>query len=170
MEFSDVLKNRHSFRGYSGKAVEQGKVEAVLSAANSAPSAGNLQSFKIYVVGRMETKEAIMHASHDQECLVQAPLLLIFCADKNPGYKYGAKGAELYSVQDATIAASYAQLAATDQGLGTVWVGAFDPLEVSRLIDAEPHHVPVAIIPLGYPEGEPRPRERKSVDELVREV
>lgn len=170
MEFNDVLKNRRSFRGYAEKAVEQGKVEAVLSAANSAPSAGNLQSFKIYIVGGRETKEALMRASHDQEFLLQAPLLLIFCADKNPGYKYGEKGAELYSVQDATIAAAYAQLAATDQGLGTVWVGAFDPLEVSRLIEAEPHHVPVAIIPLGYPDSEPRPRERKTLDELVREV
>lgn len=170
MDFNEVLRKRRSFRSYSEKAVEQAKVEAVLNAANSAPSAGNLQSFKIYVVGTKETKEAIMRASHDQEFLVQAPLLLIFCADKNPGYKYGEKGAELYSVQDATIAAAYAQLAATDQGLGTVWVGAFDPLEVSRLIDAEPHHVPVAIIPLGYPEGEPRPWERKTVDELVIEV
>ena len=170
MEFKDVIKDRHSFREYSEKEVEPEKLKAVLDAVKSSPSAGNLQSYKVYIVKKKETKEAIMQVSHDQEFILQAPLLLIFCADKNPGYKYGEKGAELYSVQDATIAATYSQLAATDQGLGTVWVGAFDPLEVSRLIDAEPHHVPVAIIPLGYPTDEPRPRERKHIDQIITEV
>ncbi len=170
MEFNDILKTRHSFREYSDKEVPPEKLKAVLNAVNSSPSAGNLQSYKVYIVKAKETKEAIMRVSHEQEFLLQAPLLLIFCADRNPGYKYGDRGSELYSVQDATIAASYAQLAATENGLGTVWVGAFDPLEVSRLINAEPYHVPVAIIPLGYPEGEPRPRERKTLDELITEV
>jgi nitroreductase len=170
MEFNDVLEKRHSCRVYSGREVEPGKLGAVLEAARSAPSAGNLQSYYIYIVRAQALKEDIMRASNDQELIAQVPVLLIFCADKNPGYKYGEKGAEFYSVQDATIAAAFAQLSATDQGLGSVWVGGFDPLEVSRLINAEPHHVPVAIIPLGYPADEAGPRERKPLDEIVKEA
>ncbi len=170
MEFKDVLKNRHSFRAYSDKEVPPEKLKVILDAANSAPSAGNLQSYKVYVVRAKKIKGAIMQVAHEQECLVQAPLLLIFCADRNPGLKYGDRGAELYSVQDATIAATYAQLAATAEGLGTVWVGAFDTLEVSRLLDADSHLVPVAILPIGYPIDEPRPSERKPIGEMVKEV
>jgi nitroreductase len=61
-------------------------------------------------------------------------------------------------------------LAATEEGLGTVWVGAFDTLEVSRLLEADSHIVPVAILPIGYPTGRPRPRDRKPLDEIVKEV
>jgi nitroreductase len=141
-----------------------------LDAANSAPSAGNLQSYKVYVVRNDEAKDEIMMASSDQECIVQAPLVLIFCAVRNPNLKYGERGADLYSVQDATIAAAYAQLAATEEGLGTVWVGAFDSLEVARIINADSYEVPVALIPLGYPADNPRPRERKPIAELMKEV
>jgi nitroreductase len=170
MDFKDVLSNRYSARSYSEKDVESEKLNAVLGAAQISPSAGNLQSYKIYVVRTKETREAIMLACHEQEFIAQAPVVLVFCADCNPGYKYGERGAELYSVQDATIAAAYAQLAATEQGLGTVWVGAFDPLELSRLLDARSYEVPVAVVPLGYPADEQGAKERKPIEELVTEV
>jgi nitroreductase len=171
MEFYDVLDKRCSCRAYEEKAVEPEKLQHILNTVQSAPSAGNLQAFRVYVVRDKDKKEGLARAALDQDFIAQAPVALVFCADKGTSeMKYGERGMELYALQDATIAAAYAQLAATAEGLATVWVGAFEPLEVSYLIDADSHEVPVAILPLGYRVDTPEPRERRPVQELVKEV
>jgi nitroreductase len=144
-------------------------IHRILETVNLAPSAGDLQAYKITVVKSEELKKEIMFAALEQDFIAQAPIVLIFSADqKQSEMKYGDRGRALYATQDATIAAAYCQLAVTALGLGSAWVGAFDPLEVSRLIQAEPYEVPIAIIPIGYPAEEPERTSRKSIDELVR--
>jgi nitroreductase len=171
MGFYEVLDKRQSCRAYEEKGVEKEKLQRILNAVQSAPSAGNLQAFKVYMVKNQEKKEEMARASMDQSFIAQAPLALVFCADKSVSeMKYGERGMELYALQDATIAAAYAQLAATEEGLATVWVGAFEPLEISYLIDAQPQEVPVAIIPLGYRADSPETRERRPLPELVKEI
>lgn len=171
MDFYSVLKKRHSIRAFEDKDIEKEKIENIISAAILAPSAGNLQSYKIFLVKNEQVKKEIAAACYDQEFVADAPVLLIFCADKERAYrKYEERGYALYSVQDATIAAAYAQLAATAEGLGSVWVGAFDPLEVSRILYLQPHFVPVAILPIGYPAERPTIRERRLFNEIVEVV
>lgn len=164
MDFSDVINIRKSVRKYSSKEVEEEKLQGILKIINSAPSAGNLKSYRVIVVKDKETKEKLKDACLGQGFVSQAPVNLVFLADKNSGEhiqnrrpstmvageKYGKRGAELYSIQDATIACSYAQLAAVEFGLSTVWVGAFEPEEVSKIINAKENEVPIAVLPLGY--------------------
>jgi nitroreductase len=171
MEFYEVLEKRHSVRDFSEKEIEQKKLQKVLEAAIKAPSAGNLQAYKIYAVRSSDAKKALVPAALYQEFLSGASVLLVFCADKEHSLaKYAERGAELYAVQDATIAAAYSQLAATAEGLSCVWVGAFDPLEVSRIVNAGPHEVPVAIISLGYAKGKALETGRRPIKEIVKEV
>jgi nitroreductase len=171
MEFQDVIEKRHSVRSYENKEIEKEKLMHILEATNRAPSAGNLQSYRIHRVADQEKKEELMIASNEQEALLSAPVVLVFAANETEAAsKYGERGAALFSVQDATIACAYAQLAAADIGLGSVWIGAFDPLEVSRICDLESFEVPVAILPIGYPAEEPRETSRKTLDEIVRKA
>jgi nitroreductase len=58
-------------------------------------------------------------------------------------------------------------LAATAQGLATVWVGAFEPEDVRRVIGAPPGIVPVAILPVGRAADVPEAPARRALDELV---
>jgi len=81
--------------------------------------------------------------------------------------KYGARGAELYSLQDTTIACAYAQLAATAAGLGTCWIGAFDEDKVRHVVKAPAAWRPVAILPIGVPAEPAGPRERRALSDLV---
>lgn len=81
--------------------------------------------------------------------------------------KYRQRGAGLYSVQDATIACAYAQLAATELGLGTVWVGAFDDDAVAKAVNAKPDWKPVAILPIGYAAEAPAATPRCNLTDLV---
>ncbi|MEM4329602.1 MAG: nitroreductase family protein [Candidatus Bilamarchaeaceae archaeon] len=171
MDFYFVLKKRVSVRKYEQKTVEKEKIYNILAAASLAPSAGNLQSYKIYVVYNKKLKEDISAACYEQEFVRDAPVVFVFCADKERAYsKYEERGYELYAIQDATIAAAYVQLAAVVEGLGSVWVGAFDPLEISRLLSLPSHTVPVVVLPLGYPSETPQPHERRPINEIVEEV
>lgn len=167
MDFDQVIKNRISCRSYLNKEIEEEKIQKILETIRSAPSAGNLQSFHVLVVKNKRVKEELSQVSRGKPFLAEAPVCLVFLADLDrSGFKYGERGRELYSIQDATIAASYSQLVATSLGLSTVWVGAFNPADVSRIINIE-SKVPVAIIPIGYPNGTQEIHEKRKLEDLV---
>ena len=168
MDFFDVVRERQSIRAFTDRPVEPDKLQSILEAANRAPSAGNLQAYEIFVITRRTTLRSLAAASLGQEFVAQAPVALAFCA--HPGRssrKYGRRGTVLYSVQDATIACAYAQLAATALGLATVWVGAFDDGAVQESIGIGEDLLPVAILPIGYAGEKPDRTSRRSLASLV---
>ncbi|MBI2925296.1 MAG: nitroreductase family protein [Verrucomicrobia bacterium] len=170
MNLFETIKARQSVRAYEAKPIEPAKLEAILGAANQAPSAGNVQAYQICVVRDAKLKRALAKAALDQGFIAQAPVVLVFCADaRRAAAHYRSRGEQLYCVQDATIAAAYAQLAATALGLATCWVGAFDEQEARRIIGVPSTHRPVAIIPVGSPAETPERTPRRALGELVRE-
>lgn len=171
MDFFDVVKDRHSIRAYTAQPIGPEKLQQILEAVNRAPSAGNLQAYEVYLVCDARRKTALARAAYDQEFLAQPPIVLVFCAHaaRSAG-KYGKRGMDLYCVQDAAIACTFAMLAAAALSLATVWVGAFDEDEVRRVIGAPPAHRPVAMLPVGYPAESPRRRPRRRLNDIVHQV
>ena len=170
LDFFEVIDRRFSVRSFQSTAVENKRLQAILEAVNNAPSAGNLQAFEIVVIRDAAQKRQVANAALDQSFIAQAPLVLVFLAnpDRNRA-KYGSRGAELYSLQDTTIACTYAQLAATATGLGTCWVGAFDEDKVREIVGAPSAWRPVAILPVGVPAEAAGVRERRALGDLVHE-
>ncbi len=168
MEFRDVILSRHSIRTFSDRPVEPNKLQQILEMANLAPSAGNLQAYEIYVVTDAKKRDGLSCAALAQEYVAVAPVALVFCthAALTEG-RYTERGTRLYTVQDATIACTFAMLAATDQGLGTVWVGTFDEKVVRLIIGAPEGQVPVVILAIGYPAEFPTLHPRRSLSELA---
>jgi nitroreductase len=169
MDFFAVIDHRQSVRAYQKNAVEPDKIVALLKTARLAPSAGDLQAFRIVVIEDADTKQDLARAAFDQSFIAQAPAVLVFCADPPRSEpKYGARGAALYAIQDATIAAAHAQLAAVALGLGSCWVGAFDERAVAEALAAPRHLRPIAMLPLGYPAESPVRPPRRRLEDLVR--
>ncbi len=170
MDLFEVIARRRSIRAFQGRPVEPEKLQAILEAARQAPSAGNLQAYVIYQVTDPACRRALAQAA-DQEFVAQAPVVLVFCAHPaRSAVKYGQRGERLYALQDATIAAAYAQLAAAALGLGSVWVGAFADAAVARALDLPAGLWPVALLPIGYPAEAPTPPTRRPLAEIVRQV
>ncbi len=169
MNFTDVVKKRRSVRNYEEKKiVEKDKLNQILDSANLAPSAGDNQCFEIIVVEEQLLLNQLWENLTGQTFAHPAHLALIFCADeKRSAEIYGARGKELFCTQDATIAAAYAQLAATDLGLATVWAGSFNDAEVKKIIQAPAHLRPVVILPLGYAAEEPPRTVRRQLSDIV---
>ena len=168
MEFFDVIRNRQSIRAFKEKDIEYEKINIILESANLAPSAGDLQAYEVVMIKEPQRRYALAKAALDQNFIAQAPLNLIFFIDpKRSMWRYGQRSAKLYSLQDATIAATYAQLSTTALGLGSVWVGAFDTKSIMELSGAKEDLVPVAIISIGYPDEKPEITPRRKIEDLV---
>jgi nitroreductase len=163
----EAIQARRSVRAYLPKPLEPEKLETILAAANQAPSAGNLQAYQIRVVRDEGMKKALVSAALDQHFLAEAPVVLLFSTNPSRCERYGRRGADLYSVQDATIAAAYAQLAATAGGLATCWVGAFDEGRVAQTCKLPHGERPIILLPLGYAAEKPGPTSRRSITDLV---
>lgn len=168
MEFFEVIQKRHSIRSFTSQPVEDEKLQKILETANLAPSAGNLQAYEIYVVTEAKKRDGLSCAALAQEYIAVAPVALVFCThpELTEG-RYTERGSRLYTVQDATIACTFAMLAATALGLGSVWVGTFDEKVVRLIIGAPDSQVPVVILTIGYPGEFPEQHVRRPLDLLA---
>ncbi len=166
MEFFELVQKRKSIRAYRSDEIEDEKINKILEVVNLAPSAGNLQAYKIYVVKNKQKISEIAKACFNQKFISQAPVVMVFCANPKESEKhYEKRGKELYSLQDATIAATFAVLACYNLGLSTCWVGAFDEDHLKSLLNTNLR--PIAVLPIGYPKESPERRKRKSLKELA---
>ena len=112
-------------------------------------------------------KERLVSAAKDQAVIAQAPLLLVFCANPSRSVERFGERSQLFSVQDATIAAAYAQLTVHALGLSTVWIGAFDEKKVFEILQLPQSQRPVAILPIGYKNEEPKEKTTRESKDLL---
>lgn len=164
MDFFEVVEKRQSVRRYAERVVESNKLNAILEAANRAPSAGNFQSYEIVVVRREDQRKALTAATFGQDFVAQAPVSLVFCMNSS---RCEYTPPETYALEDATIACTFAMMAAMAVGLSSCWVGAFDSAKVSRVAGCKNGVVPIAILPIGYADEEPERTTRRTLGDLV---
>jgi len=164
MEFFELLQARHSIRRFRGETVSAELVDKILNAVRMAPSAGNFQSYEIYLVSGEARMQALAGATFDHGWIAQAPMALVICTH---AARCQYDGKDHWALQDASIAATLAHLAIVDMGLATCWVGAFIPAKVAAVIDAAEEHVPMAVLPFGYADEVAQLSERRNLKEFV---
>lgn len=168
MNLLKVINARRSIRSYRGDPIPNATVLRVLTAAIKAPSAGNMQPFRIVLVQEAAAREELAKAAWDQKFIAEAPVAIVFLVDLDEASaRYGSRGLELYSLLDVGAAIENLLLAALDNGLGTCWVGAFKEEEVARALNAPSNLRPVSIVSLGYASKQPKERAKKSLDQLL---
>jgi nitroreductase len=162
VEFLDVIAGRRSVRHFNSKlSVSDDDVRALLEAAVSAPTAGNIQPWRFVVVRSLEARERLASALH-QKWATGAPVTIVVCVDPRPCYaRYNDRGERLYALQDTAAAVENILLAAVDRGLAACWVGAFDEDAVREALGVASPITPIAIIPVGHSaEAAGRPARR----------
>ena len=167
MDYYEVTRKRHSIRGYESRDVEQDKLERILEAARIAPSACNAQPWRFVVVRKTEIKEELK-AAYSKSWFWTAPVIICACGILAEAWR--RSDGKSYLDVDVAIAMDHLILAATAEGLGTCWIGAFDPIEVRRILHLSPGIEPIALTPLGYSSVFPEAKSRKPCDEIMRYV
>lgn len=165
MEFSDVIRKRYSVRSYKSDLVDEQKLQLVLEAARLAPTAANRQPFRLIVI-HTAGRETELRRIYNQIWFVQAPLIICACSISNEAWvRCDGKN---YSDVDVAIAMDHLVLAATDVGLGSCWIAAFDPAAAREVLGLPDSMEPIAFTPLGYAANQIRPRKRKTLAEIIK--
>jgi nitroreductase len=154
VNFTDVIQTRRAIRKYKKDVVSEEKLQKLFEAIRLAPSGNNHQPYKfLFVKDETKRKEIVSKACH-QEFLYDAPVLMIACCEKGRSF-------------DAAIAVENMVLAATNEGLGTCWVGWFERDVVSQILAIPEGMEPCILVAIGYADEVPESKERKSIEELI---
>lgn len=167
MSFIELAEGRYSVRRFSDRPVEKEKLDLVLKAGQLAPTACDNQPQRILVIEGAQGAAKLKACTRYQ---FGAPMALLVCYDSTESWKRGFDGKDSGDV-DASIVATHLMLEAAELGLGTTWVGSFDPEAARREFSLPETLVPVALLPMGYPaqDAAPSPRhsDRKPIGETV---
>ena len=168
MPFAELSAARYSLRKFASAPVEQEKLDLILEAGRNAPTAHNNQPQRIFVI---RTPEALEKADACTAAHFHPPVILVVAYDPEPAWKREHDGKNHGEI-DATIAATQMMLQAADLGLGTTYVGMFEPEKLLAAFPEMEGLVPIAMLPLGYPAETARPSrlhaDRKPLEEMVK--
>jgi len=165
MEYQKLVSARYSVRAYRSDPVPDDVLERILEAGRLAPTAANRQAFRILVI-HTAGRESELGRIYPQKWFVQPPLVVGVVA--LPGENWVRSDARNYCDVDAAIVMDHLILAAAAEGLGTCWIGAFDPAAARQVLGLPDDVEPIVFTPLGYAADEPRVKQRKPLSELVR--
>ena len=168
MEFSELIKLRYSCREYSTQVIEEEKLLQVLEAARLAPTASNRQPFQIIILRTEKHEAGKLLQIYPKDWFIQAPRILCICSQPETAWFRKKYDNQNYSMVDAAIVVDHITLQAADLGLGTCWIGDFNPTAAREYLKLPPEVEPIAFTPLGYPLDEPRAKVRKDLDDLIR--
>jgi nitroreductase len=165
MDIYEAIRTRKSVRSFLDRPVEREKLQRILEAARLAPSACNNQEWRFVVVTDRERRK-MLAAAAGQGFVGQAPVVLACCAETDG--RLMPCGLQRFPI-DVAIAIDHLTLAAAAKGLGTCWIGAFDPDRVREALGIPRSIQVVELLPLGYP-ADPRAieKDRLPLDRIVR--
>ena len=167
MDFQQLVAARRSVRSYRPDPVAEPLLRQVLESARLAPSACNRQPFRVIVI-RTPGREAELLRVYPKGWFVEAPIVLAVCSVPAEAWVRSRHDGWSAAETDATIATDHMLLAAADLGLGTCWISSFDPLAAREILGLPEDVVPISFTPLGWPADTAGPKERKPLEELVR--
>lgn len=174
MNVMEAIKSRRSVRKYKTDPVTEETLEMVLEAARWAPSWANTQCWRFVVVREPETKariaEALRPGNPATDAVRNAPVVIVACAELGKsGYYKGEAATDKgdWFMFDVALAVQNLVLAAHELGLGTVHVSLMDAKRIEEVMQVPEGVRVVELVPLGYPEEQPKGPGRKELDEIV---
>lgn len=162
--YLDLLSERYSVRAFSDEQLTDGELDALLKAAQLSPTAKNMQPFRLCVV---QSDDGLAKIDAATKCRYGAPTVIIGAYDssvscKGLGYETGDFGDI-----DTTIVLTNIANAATAAGLGTCWVGAYDPKAIREAFNVPEEYVLVDLMMVGHPADGAQPSPRHEMTEPI---
>ncbi len=153
MDFLTLATDRYSVRKFKPEHVSQDDLDIILHAAQVAPTAHNYQPHRILVLHSDEDAAQLNECDASQG---HAPTALLICYDEDECWVRDFDGKKSGEI-DAAIVTTQMMYAATDIGVGSVWVMLFDPDKTRKALELPDNYVPVAFLMLGYPADDAKP-------------
>lgn len=195
--FEALANSRRSVRSFSAEPLELELVDRLLSVASRAPSAHNRQPWRFVVLSTAEAKDRLARAMGEKlradrladgddlpavrrdversyARITGAPVAVLLCLtmevmDSYPDPRRQA-AERVMGVQGVAMAGQNLLLAAHAHGLGGCWMCAplFAPKVVRQALDLPVEWHPQGLVLLGWPDGSPKDRGRRPIEEVTR--
>lgn len=168
--FMNILESRYSCHSFNHYPVSESKLKMILEAGRLAPSAGNNQPTRIWVVKSGEALERL----HKVHPCYGAPVVLIVGCRNEEAWIRPSDGVNAAKT-DAAIVLAHLMLTATDAGLANMWIWDFDPSKIREVLPETKNHGIYGLLAIGHPSaGQGKPTElhdrRKPLEEIVTEL
>ena len=173
MEFQKLITERRSIRKYDA-AVSRDDLDAILRAAQQAPSWKNQQTSRSYAVVTPETLEDLRAAalpSFNRNSSANAALVVTTYVRDVVGFNDGTPVNEIgngWGAYDLGLHDAYLILAAKDLGYDTLIMGIRDAEAIRAKLGIPVNEEIMSVIAVGKPAEAPAPRPRKAPDEVIR--
>ncbi len=163
MTVFETIEKRFSCRTYLDKPIEQEKLDKIFEAARQAPSAKNLQDWRLVVVTDKKRKQQAADCTNQAKAFGQAAALIAACSVCKDTMRCGQQIAPI----DVAIALEHIALVATELGLATCWIGSFDTEKVRQILEIPENVAIIELMALGYPDNGKRQTAREPVKNFV---
>lgn len=175
----DTIFKHRSVRKFKPDIVSKEILDEILHAGGRASTTGNMQVYSIIVSTQKEIKSQLLPLHFNQQMVVEAPVVLTFCADFNrfsqwcemnkakPGY---ANYLSFFTAAiDALLAAQNVCIAAEEKGLGICYLGTttYNAQEIIQVLNLPKLVVPVTTVVLGYPDEIPELSDRLPIEGII---
>ena len=163
-----IIHRRKSVRHFTDQSISKKQLVTLVKAGMAAPSAVNRQSWAFYIVTNRQQLDEMASVLPYAKMLSQAPAAIVVCGDL---IKAGDLKDDAYWALDCAAATENILLAAESMGLGAVWTATYQGREradhVIRILDFPEHHMPLNVIPIGYPAGIDTPKDKWLPENLI---
>lgn len=163
----DIIHQRKSVRNYTDKQVSKDQLEEMVRAGMAAPTAVNKQPWAFIAIDDRATLDKLSEGLPYAKMLENASAAIVVCGDLSKALKGWEQE---FWIQDCSAATQNVLLAAEALGLGAVWTAAY-PAEdrmqiVTDILNLPEHIVPLNVIPIGYPKGVEKPKDKWKPENL----
>lgn len=152
----ETIFNRKSVRKYTARPVEKEKLELLVRAGMAAPSSRDRRPWEFIIVTDRHLLDTLGDGLPLARMLKETNQAIVVCGDT-------IKSGNAWFL-DCSAAAQNVLLAAESMGLGAVWTAAFpypDRMKVVQETLKLPDHIlPLTVIPIGYPQGQEKPKDK----------
>jgi len=164
MDVREAVQKRYSCRNYKSQPVDAKVLGQLVDLARNAPSASNRQEWRFVAVSDPKKIAALTEKAGTQAWWRSAPVIIACCAatDNHP-----MKCGQLCYPIDLAIIIDHLALLATEAGLATCWVGAFDEAAVKEICGIPKEIRVVELLTLGYPADTVKPKTRMPLNEIL---
>ena len=152
MEIDKAIKERRTIRHFKKKSVSWEKINEITESMIYAPSAGNLQNWKLIVV---KNKGQLNKICYNQDAVVNCDFLVVVCSDNEELKRIYKDKSEFYAIQNNAAGIQNMLLKSHSLKVGSCWIGVYDELKLKALLKI-PDEIDVhAVIAFGYPDEKP---------------
>lgn len=192
---TDAINSRHSIRKFVQEPIPQEDLRNILDLVRLAPSAWNLQPWRLHVITNADLKEKLQDAAYGQQQVTSAPAVIVVCSDMedvltnlaetiHPGVPEERKQSEIanlsslfgsmgieergqWGLTQTNIALGFLMIAAQGLGYASVPMLGFDQIKVKELLGLPEHVKFAAMVPIGRADAEGYPHHRHELERFV---